>query len=340
MRFAWVLSTWVALANAEPSTRLGAWLTYWDVERGRARLATEAGGEVDDVLLFFAALSPDGRVVLLNDEVFLAALVSALEGRGQRVWLTVVNDVHPEGTGGRPVQKDAALVHRVLSDPASEAKHRRQIVALARRLGVSGVDIDYENLDPADRDRFTSFVASLSASLEDEDILLSVTAQPKTAEKDSFGPGALDWRGICPHVDRLQVMLYNLHSGKTEPGPMATLSWMKSVLEFALSECSLSRVVPVVKLSGMEWSGSGARSIQYEECIALARAAGVTPARDETNRVPHFSYLSAGELATVYFEDSISIETKFELLEEMGFGNIVLWSLGREDPGILSRITR
>jgi spore germination protein YaaH len=340
MDVAWLLATWFALSGAGASPRLGAWLTYWDVERGRARLATEAGGEVDDVLLFFAALSPDGSVVLSSDEDSLAALVSELEGRGQRVWLTVVNDVLPEGTGARPVLKDAALVHRLLSDPASEAKHRRQIVALARRLGVSGVDVDYENLDPADRDRFTSFVAALSASLRDEEILLSVTAQPKTGETGSKGPGALDWRGLCPHVDRLQVMLYNLHSGKTEPGPMATLPWMKSVLEFALSECGLSRVVPVVKLSGMEWSGSGARTIQYDECMELARSAGVNPARDEANRVPYFSYLSAGEVAMVYFEDAVSIEAKAKLLESMGFRDVVLWSLGREDPEILPRIAR
>jgi len=340
MKRAWVLALLMAASVVRPSTRpsfrLGAWLTYWDLERGLARLATPSGREIRDVYLFSAALASDGRVMLMDDEDSTASLVSEIEGRGSRVWLTLVNDVHP--TDALPTLKDPVLVHRVLSDPSLAAIHRGEILALARKLGISGVDIDYENLEAADRDLFTSFIASLSSSLTKEDILLSVTAQPKTRENGSAGPGALDWRGLCPHVDRLQIMLYNLHSAKTGPGPMATSTFIESVLRFGLSECAPSRIVPVLKVSGMEWSKSGARGIQYDECIEISRRTGVTVAHDEKDRVPFFTYLSSDGLATVYFEDSASIQAKRELIESMGFGSIVLWSLGREDPEILPRI--
>jgi spore germination protein YaaH len=322
-----------------PSVRLGAWLTYWDLERGLARLATPSGREVRDVYLFSAALASDGRVILLDEEDSIRSLVSEIEGRGSRVWLTLVNDVHPVGSDARPIQKDAAVVRGILSDPTRAEIHRREIGALARKMGVSGVDIDYENLDVGDRDRFTSFIASLSSSLEEEEILLSVTAQPKTGESASPGSGALDWRALCGSVDRLQVMLYNLHSAKTGPGPMATSDWIASVLRFGLEECAPSRIVPVLKMSGMEWSKSGVRGVQHDECIELARRAGVAVARDEKDRVPYFSYVSTDGLATVYFEDALSIEAKVEFIDSLGFDSIVLWSLGREDPGILPRIT-
>ncbi len=342
MKGAWVLALLMAVSvtpnSTSPLVRLGAWLTYWDLERGLARLATPHGREVRDVFLFSAALAPDGRVILLDDEVSMASVVSEIEGRGSRVWLTLVNDVHPEDTDIRPILKDTTVVHRILSDPALAAIHRREILALARKLGVSGVDIDYENLDTGDRHRFTSFIASLSSAMRKGEILLSVTAQPKERESRSAGPGALDWRALCGHVDRLQIMLYNLHSAKTGPGPMATSPFITSVLRFGLSECPVTRIVPVLKVSGMEWSNSGARAVQYEECIELARRAGVTIARDETDRVPYFTYLSGDGLATVYFEDSASIQTKRNLIESMGFDSIVLWSLGREDPEILPRI--
>jgi len=342
MRGTWALALLMAVSvmrpSAKPSVRLGAWITYWDLERGLARLATPAGREVRDVYLFSAALASDGRVILLDDEDSIRSLVSEIEGRGSRVWLTLVNDVHPEGSDARPIQKDAAVVHRILSDPALAAVHRREILALARKLGVSGVDVDYENLDAGDRHLFTSFIASLSSSLWNQEILLSVTAQPKAGESRSAGPGALDWPALCSHVDRLQIMLYNQHSAKTGPGPMATSTFITSVLRFALSECAPSRIVPVLKVSGMEWSKSGARGLQYDECIELARRAGATIVREEKDRVPYFTYLSSDGLATVYFEDSASIQAKRELIETMGFDSIVLWSLGREDPGILLRI--
>jgi spore germination protein YaaH len=89
----------------------------------------------------------------------------------------------------------------------------------------------------------------------------------------------------------------------------------------------------------MEWSKSGARGVQYDECIELARRTGVTVARGEKDRVPFFTYPSSDGPATVYFEDSASIQAKRELITGMGFESIVLWSLGREDPEILPRIT-
>src|SRR3970282_360070 len=180
----------VTRPSASPSFRLGAWITYWDLERGLARLATPPGREVRDVYLFSAALASDGRVILLDDEDSMGSVVSQLEGRGSRVWLTLVNDVHPEGTDARPIQKDAAVVHRILSDPALAAIHRREILALARKLGGSGVrvDVDSENLDAGDRDLFTSFIGSLSSSPWKKEILLSVTAQPKAGESRSAGP--------------------------------------------------------------------------------------------------------------------------------------------------------
>jgi spore germination protein YaaH len=342
MKSAWALAFLMAAATAPApktsSVRLGAWITYWDLERGLARLATPAGGAVRDVYLFSAAFGPEGRVILLDDEDSTASLVSEIVGRGSRVWLTIVNDVHPAEKDARPTLKDSAVVHRVLSDADLSETHRREIVALARRLGVSGVDIDYEGLDAGDRDLFTAFIAALSDTLKREGILLSVTAQPKSRESRASGPGALDWRALCAHVDRLHIMLYNLHSARTGPGPMADSAFISSVLRFGLSECPISRIVPVLKVSGMEWSKSGARGVQYDECMELARRTGVTVGRDEKDRVPFFTYLSGDGLATVYFEDSASILAKRELIGGMGFESIVLWSLGREDPEILPRI--
>jgi spore germination protein YaaH len=337
MKSLWGLALTMSLSIGTPSIRLGAWLTYWDLDRGLARLATPPGRSVQDLFLFSAALGPDGRVILLDAEDRIESVVSEIAARGSRAWLTVVNDVHPEEAGASAILKDAAIVHRILSDRALSAAHQREIRDLALRIGVSGIDIDYENLDAADRDRFTAFIASLSSSLHEEGIALSVTSQPKTKESRSAGAGALSWRALCAHVDRLQVMLYNLHSAKTGPGPMATSDWIESVLQFAGSECSPSRVVPALKVSGMEWTTSGTRTLQYDECIELARAANVSVAREGEDQIPHFDYFAAEGPATVYFEDASSIEVKLALVERLGFESVALWSLGREDPDILQR---
>jgi spore germination protein YaaH len=335
-----LLVAWVSTSQPlqASSVEVGGWLTYWDLDRGLERLDSPSGQGLEEIFLFSAALLPNGDIVLLEDEATVRRTIEKLTHEGRRVWLTIVNDVLSMEAGARPVLKDPDVVHRIVSNPTLLASHRDAIVALARKLRVSGIDIDYENLHAADRDRFTDFIASLSSALHEGEVGISVTVQPKSRESVSRGPGAADWAALCSHVERLQVMLYNQHSGKTGPGPIAGRKWMASVLDFALGECVPSRIIPVLKVSGMEWSPAGVRGIQHEECVKLARQEGAAIARDEKELVPYFSYTGKGGLVTVYFEDVVSIEAKLRLIRDMGFRNALLWSLGREDPEILARV--
>ena len=84
------------------------------------------------------------------------------------------------------------MVHSVLVDRETGARHRSGILALAKRLGVDGVDIDYENLRAGDRLPFTTFVRELADDARRAGMLLSVTVQPKLGERWSDGAGAAD----------------------------------------------------------------------------------------------------------------------------------------------------
>ena len=330
----------VSFAAAQPASgfEVGGWLTYWDMERGLGRIEAVGSGALEDVFLFSAALSPSGDVVLVDEAPVVRRAIETLRGHGRRVWLTIVNDVHPADPDAKRTLKDGELVHEILSDSSRLVMHRESILELARQLAVDGIDIDYENLQSSDRELFTHFIALLAPALRRESVRLSVTVQPKHRKSSSRGPGAADWRAICPLVDRLQVMLYNEHSGKTGPGPMATREWMSRVLGFAQKECDPSTIVPVVKLSGMDWTPGGVRSLHYEDSVALARESGVPILRDATDLVPNFSYVTQTGRGTVFFEDWTSVEAKLELLRHLGFTRVVLWSLGREDPRILKRL--
>lgn len=323
-----------------PVRELAAWVTYWDLESGISRLLEGRSSHevnVNDAFLFAAALTPDAGVTLAGDERSIVSAVAELESRGTRVWLTIVNDVHPSAAGATPTLKDPAVVHGLLADPGRADRHQKEILALARRLGVSGVDIDYENLAFEDRAAFTWFVAGLSRRARTEGMALSVTAQPKTGDVHSAGAGAIDWSGLCPFLDRLHIMLYNLHSSGTGPGPMATPEWIERVLTFAAEECPASRIVPAIKLSGMDWGPGGAKGIQYDRSVALASRLESPISRDASG-APYFHYDGADGRHTVFFEDADSVEAKVQTIERLGFERVILWSVGREDPALLPRL--
>lgn len=310
--------------------RVGGWITYWDFGPGMA-LVDRQPNALRDVFFFIAHLDADGEPMLVNPDLPVEAAVARVKAAGGRPWLTIVNDVASDQS---VALKDPQIVHDLLASEQRRAGHRAAIMDLASRYGMAGVDIDYENLWARDRALFTTFVRELAADARRRDVSLSVTVQPKLGERWSDGPGAADWGALCATVDRLQIMLYNLHSRATGPGPMATGRWVTGVLSYANSQCDPERVVPVLKVSGMRWAEGTVDGVQYDQAMALVQQHGALIARDADDQVPHFSYEADGRAHTVYYEDAVSLREKLSLIRSLGYRSVVLWSLGRQDPAL------
>ncbi|MFY9269251.1 MAG: glycosyl hydrolase family 18 protein [Candidatus Manganitrophaceae bacterium] len=323
-------------AAASGPIRFGAWVTYWDYPQGIDSVR-RLSPSLEDVYFFVVHLDPEGKPVFVNPLIDYGAESDEIKRRRGVPWMTVVNDVKPPG--GTVALKDPQVSHHLLSDPDRQRRHREEIVALAMKHRFAGVDIDYENLRAADRDLFTVFIRELAADLKREGMLLSVTVQQKVRESRSNGPGAADWAELCRSADRMQIMLYNLHSGKSGPGPMATPAWIKEILRFAETKCPRERVVPILKVSGMDWGPSGAEGIQYDRAVALARMYEAEIDRDPNGKTPYFSYTKEGERHTVFYEDAVSLLEKVSTLHALGYERIIFWSLGRQDPELFSRLT-
>lgn len=243
------------VVDADSPITFGGWVTYWDFQRGM-ETARQGNGIYRDIFLFSTQLDVDGTPFVRNKKANdYRSAIDQLQTAGIQTWMTFVNDVKSRGDNFS-ILKDPQIVHKILKDKTLRLKHRREIIDMALKYRVSGVDIDYENLLPEDRVHYSRFISELSTDLKNLNLSLSVTVQPKTVNRPTLGNGAMDWAEICRHADRLQIMLYNLHNKKTGPGPMATVDWISDVLHYAKSQCKLETIVPILKVSGMQWEST------------------------------------------------------------------------------------
>jgi spore germination protein YaaH len=203
---------------------------------------------------------------------------------------------------------------------------------------VEGVDLDYENLPAGERDRFSSFVRALADELHARGLALSVTVQPKTGESRSRGPGAMDWSALCSAADRIQVMLYNQHNASTEPGPVASVDWVRRIADYGLKACPATSLVPVLKVSGMDWGPGRSDWLSFAEASSILARVKPRLRRERQDRVPWFAYRTAEGRHVVYYEDAQSLAAKADVLKTRGLSRIVLWSLGSEDPETVVKI--
>lgn len=313
---------------------VGGWIVPWQKEAGLASVE-RASGRLSDVLVFAARLDRDGHPVLEGSADEWAEVVERVHAAEARVWLTVVND---RVGGGPTVLKDADIVHRLIGDADSRAAHAAEIVALAKGLRVDGVDIDYENLPVSERENVTAFARELRDATRAAGLRLSITVQPKRGESSSKGPGASEWRELCRIADRVQVMLYNEHNASTGPGPVASPAWVENVARYALSVCPADKVVPVLKVSGMDWGPAKADWRSHPEVTALRDKVKPKLKRERGTKVPWFAYHAPEGRHVVYFEDASSLEVKAKALRKLGLDHVVLWSLGSEDPEAVERL--
>lgn len=128
--------------------------------------------------------------------------------RGFVPWVTVVNDTRQDT--GRVALKDAALVQRLLADPAAREQHALALAERAAADGFAGLHLDYESIAPAYGTQFQDFIMKLSGALRDRGLALNVVVEPRRSPLPPSGAATLT------------VMGYNQHGPHGAAGPRAT----------------------------------------------------------------------------------------------------------------------
>lgn len=333
-----VLSGSLGIASpfVQRQVRYGAWVTYWDFAAGMEAV-TRNPSIFKDVYFFSTVLAPDGKPILYNPQLPYTTAVANLKAEGICTWLTVVNDV-VQPTRRDSKLKDPDLIHSIFDNSKRRALHRQDLVRLALQYGFDGLDVNYENLHVKDKAGYVQFIKELKDDVRQHSLKLSITVQPKNREKKSRGAGATDWQSLCKYTDQMQIMLYNLHNCKTDPGPMATIPWIKSIMDYGLTQCSIDRLIPVLKVSGMRWNKDQCQALQYKNIKPLlAVHPDIVKRTDE--QTPYLKYIEKGKDYTVYYEDTKSLCKKISSLSTLGYKRVTFWSLGRHDRSLTKALS-
>jgi hypothetical protein len=219
------------------------------------------------------------------------------------------------------------LTHFVLE--SGSTARRRLVAELLEASGdFDGLQIDFELVPARDGAAFMSFLTELREGLGDKLFSVALPARRRALEDDVF-----DYAKIAPLADRIFVMAYDEHWSSSEPGPVASLDWCRSVAEHALKTIGPDKLIMGMPFYGRSWgSFNPFRAFFYSGIERLMRENAVDGAKWE-NGVPYFSYESSVTV-TVYYEDVYSLHLKGSLYRDLGIAAVGFWSLGQEDPGV------
>jgi spore germination protein YaaH len=241
---------------------------------------------------------------------------------------------------------DRSIAHALLHNAQAQERATTSLAQVAEREQYVGWQLDFEDIDPADKLAYTRFVARVAARLHHDRRLLSVAVVPRFSDAfpDSSRPGfhtgewgaAFDFRGLGRVADFLVLMAYDQHTPLTAPGPVAGYDWVKAALDYAARRVPPAKLLLGLPFYGREWvedsSGITARSLAYKDLKHYLEDPGSERNWDDLFRTTWFQLHEGDTLRTAWFDDARSLREKLKLMQLDHLRGFAAWRLGVEDP--------
>lgn len=228
---------------------------------------------------------------------------------------------------------DRSLIHSILNDSELKTKTITNIYQVVTVNGFDGVNIDFENVRPGDREALNSFMTELRDKLAPDNLAVTISVPAKTADNPSDGwSGGFDYKYLATVTDRIMIMSYDEHWIGGDPGPVASQPWVEKVAAYAVKVIPKEKVLLGIGNYGYDWIvGKGwHKTVLARNAVSMAEKYGSKIEWDNTNQTPYFYYWDNDQKHVVWFESTESAGFKLDLVNKYDLKGIAMWRLGFE----------
>lgn len=252
---------------------------------------------------------------------------------------------------------DAAISNAVLSDPAKFASSIQHLVDFANDEGFAGIDLDFEAVEPKNKDAFSRYVKDLGARLHTHKKRLIVSIPAKTSDLEPEYLGGYDYAQLGKFVDYFQLMTYDQvgpgwssagFNNETWPGPESGADWHKAMLEYAVSRVPASKVLSGLPTYGYDYSTN--KQVHWADYATVISAHKATVRRDAASQTPFATWGSVTQLTeavqwskktaqpVLWYDDKASIEVKTRLVGTLKLAGTSVWAMGYENAAFWNAV--
>ncbi|MFW5991791.1 MAG: glycosyl hydrolase family 18 protein [Halanaerobiaceae bacterium] len=208
-----------------------------------------------------------------------------------------------------------------------------------RNRGYKRINLNLEGVNRELKDSFSRFVNILAGYLRRYKLELELSLPAKAMNfNNSSWSGAYDYEVLSQSVARIVIMAYDYHWSGGPPGPVAPLSWVQDVIDYAIMKIPLEKIVLGIPCYGYKWDiehyEGKARGLSYQQVIKTAALNKVKIEWDQESFSPYVKYNNH----EIWFENRDSIIKKINLVREFQLNGAAFWRLGLEDTRIWNRI--
>ncbi len=234
---------------------------------------------------------------------------------------------------------DSDLARAVLGNETVRSSLIDNILAFVTSNGLAGVNIDFENMYPEDRQLYNEFIRLLAERLRPAGYIVSIAMAPKYEDWPTRPwVGAFDYATLGRYVDFAVIMTYEWGWVGGPPMAIAPLPLVRRVIEYAETQMPADKIIMGMPLYGYDWRlpdtpENLATTVTLSRVLTLAAQFNSSIQWDQASQTPFMLYTDAsGVNHEVWFEDARSQQLKYLLAQELGVRGVSYWQLEYRMP--------
>lgn len=287
----------------------------------------EAGSDLTYWMPFAYRMRSDGGLDVINDAAMLKAAATK-----KVVPVLCITNFSATETG-------SSLAHKILASSEIQDRLFANILGVMKEKGYKGINVDFENVLPADRELYNQFLQRTVDELHPQGYFVSSALAPKVSgEQKGLLYEAHDYEAHGRIVDFVVLMTYEWGYRLGPPQAISPLNEIKRVLDYAITVIPRDKIFFGFQIYARDWllphvQGAEAETFSQQEAIRRAIEHKVAIQYDPVAEAPFFRYSDAdGRSHEVWFEDARSAQAKFDLVKAYNLRGISYWVLGYAFP--------
>ena len=303
---------------------------FWDYYSQYVKAPDRTGQVIDGINVvspsFFYLDKNDGT---LKDNVGDAgiAYINWAHSNGYKVWPMISN-----------ADAGIKVTSTILNSYSKRQQLIQSIVEKCAKYDIDGINIDFENMYEADKDKYSRFIIELVPRMLEMKIVTSV---------DVTAPdGDPNWslcfdRNVLGHVaDYLVFMAYDQYgASSSKPGTTAGLNWVETSLKKIIDydEVDTNKIILGMPLYTRQWTITQDGTIKDRSVISMMNIKipnNVEKQWDDTLKQYYIEYASGKNTIKMWIEDGTSIKEKVSLVTKYNLGGASCWKKDMETSNI------
>lgn len=243
--------------------------------------------------------------------------VRQAHNKGYQVWALITNNFDPKMTS------------KLLDNPLARKRVIAQMEQLAKDYELDGFNLDFENINQADKDKLTDFVQEISKALKPQGLIISIDVT--IPSNSGYWSKCYDRKAIAEVVDYMMLMAYDEHGASSEvSGSVASLPWVEDgiqkTLQEGVPEAKLILGMPLYMRTWQETKGKvKAKTLSMAQADKVIQEKGLAPVWLSKEGQYYFEYQEKNTHYRVWQENRRSLALKASLVNRYNLAGGAYW---------------